>query len=158
MFNTSNSMSVSLVMFNTSSAVAVFNSFDLLREEPELASFVEEKAEAAYLAAYRKKRKEGYERQREMWLEEQKRKRPEPKERLEAALLQILSYRTYYGHNNNHGLELEMEETTYGTTEEIIDQLQEEEDVGSYTFKEYERMEEKKNMIRSPMLRYCKKA
>lgn len=59
MFNTSNSMSLSLVMFNTSNAVAVFNSFDLLREEPELAIVVEEKAEAAYLAAYRKKRKLG---------------------------------------------------------------------------------------------------
>lgn len=152
-------MSVSLVMFNTSSAVAVFNSFDLLREEPELASFVEEKAEAAYLAAYRKKRKEGYERQREMWLEEQKRKRPEPKERLEAALLQILSYRTYYGHNNNHGLELEMEETTYGATEEIIDQLQEEEDELVHTLlKNMRGWRRKKNMIRSPMLRYCKKS
>lgn len=43
-----------------------------------------------------------------MWMEEQKRKTPEPKERLEAALLQILSYRTYYDHNNNHGLELEI--------------------------------------------------
>lgn len=43
-----------------------------------------------------------------MWMEEQKRKTPEPKERLEAPLLQILSYRTYYDHNNNHGLELEI--------------------------------------------------
>lgn len=52
-----------------------------------------------------------------------------------------------------------MEETTYGATEEIIDQLQEEEDELVRTLlKNMRGWRRKKNMIRSPMLRYCKKS